>query len=229
MGSCSHSGVREARALASASMARGMPSSREEVTSMRRSILTALVALALVSPAQADVWEFSWTSDVSGIRFASVTSGVSDVSTSTHSSGSSLASVTGTAGGGVAIDFATPAGMAALSVGGSNQVGGTAPGLIPDAPGGTVASSLPATPGWFLANVGATGTYTWTGNADHPDTFKVASVGPGSGPAVEVAFAGMGRLVQGSTSGVAQATEPDLALLCVGLLGAALLARRRRA
>ena len=196
---------------------------------MRRSILTALVALALVSPAQADVWELSWTSDVSGIRFASVTPGVSDVSTNTHTSGSSLATVTATASGGVAIDFATPAGMAALSVGGPNQVGGTAPGLIPDTPAGTIASSLPGTPGWFLGNVGATGTYMWTGDVAHPDTFRVASVGAGSGPAVEVAFAGMGRLVGGSTSGVAQATEPDLALLYVGLLGATLVARRRRA
>ena len=196
---------------------------------MKRSVLTAFVALALVSPAQADVWEFSWTSDVSGIRFASVAPGVSDVSTSTHTTGSGVATVTAGASGGVDIGFASPAGMAALTVGGApGQVGGTAPGFMPDPPAGTVASSLPGTPGWFLANVGATGTYTWTGDAAHPETFRVTSVGPGSGPAVEVAFAGMGRLVQGSTSSVAQASEPDLALLCVGLFGATLVARRRR-
>ena len=195
---------------------------------MRRSVLTAVFVLALVSPARADVWEFSWTSDVSGIRFQSVTPGVSDSTTTSHVSGSSLATLTPGGSGGVDIGFSTPAGMAALTIAQPDQVRGTVPGFMPQAPAGTVASSVPGTPGWFLGNVGATGTYTWTGDVAHPETFQVRTVGPGSGPAVEVAFAGLGRLVQGPGAPLAQASEPDLAVLCVGAFAVTLVARLRR-
>src|SRR4051812_10834666 len=90
-------------------------SAYEEVTPMRRFMLTAFLAVALVSPAQADVWEISWTSDVRGIRFFSVTPGVSDSSTSSHVTGFSLATVSPGANGSVAIGFSTAAGLAALT------------------------------------------------------------------------------------------------------------------
>jgi hypothetical protein len=206
-----------------------MPSSAEEVMPMRRSVLATFVALVLASPAYADVWEFSWTSDVQGIRFLSVASGVSDSSTSSHMSGTSSATITPGGSGGLNIAFATPAGPAALNVTPPDRVGGTVPAFIPPAPSGTVVGSLPGTSGWFLGNAGASGTYTWIGEFTHPESFQVTTVAPGSGPAPEVAFAGMGRLVQSSSAPVTQATEPELAVLCVGLLSATLVARLRRA
>jgi len=196
---------------------------------MRRSVLATLVALVLASPAHADVWEFSWTSDVQGIRFLSVASGVSDSSTSSQMSGTSLATLTPAGSGGLNISFPTPAGVAALNVTPPDRVGGTVPAFIPTAPSGTVVGSLPGASGWFLGNVGASGTYSWIGEFTHPESFQVTSVGPGSGPAAEVSFAGVGRLVGDASAPVTQATEPELAVLCGGLLCATLVARLRRA
>lgn len=194
---------------------------------MRRFVLTAFLAVALASPAQADVWEFSWTSDASGIRFFSVTPGVSDSSTSSHVTGSSMATVSAGAGGAVDIGFSTPAGLAALIVTVPDQVRGTVPVFMPTAPAGTVPGSSPGTPGWSLQGVGATGSYTWTGDAVHPDTFQIDGFGPGSGPSVEVAFSGTGRLLRDGVP-TAQAGEPEPFLLCLGALAAALLVARRR-
>ncbi len=196
---------------------------------MRRSVLATLVALVLASPAYADVWDFSWTSDVQGIRFLSVASGVNDSSTSSQMSGTSLATLTAAGSGGLNISFATPAGVATLNVTPPDRVSGTVPAFVPAAPSGTVVGTLPGTSGWFLGNVGASGTYSWIGEFTHPDSFQVTTVGPGSGPAPEVVFAGIGRLVDGSSAPVTQATEPELAVLCAGLLGATLVARFRRA
>lgn len=190
-------------------------------------VLTAFLAVALVSPAHADVWEFSWTSDVRGIRFFSVTPGVSDSSTSSHVTGSSSATVARGAGGSVDISFSTPAGLAALTVSLPEQVRGTVPAFMPTAPAGTVPYSLPGTPGWFLREVGATGSYTWTGDAARPETFKVGGLAPGSGPSVEVAFAGIGRLLHDGGAPVAQASEPDVVVLCLGALVALVAGWRR--
>jgi len=195
---------------------------------MRRFVLTAFLAVALVSPARADVWEFSWTSDVRGIRFFSVTPGVSDSSTSSHVTGFSMATVSPGAAGSVDISFSTPAGLAALTVSLPEQVRGTVPAFMPTAPAGTVPYAVPGTPGWFLHGVGATGSYTWTGDVAHPETFQVGGFAPGSGPSVEVAFAGIGWLVHDGGVPVAQASEPDLVVLCFGALAALVVARRRR-
>ena len=199
---------------------------------MKRSVLAALAALvtvALASPALADVWELSWASDATGIRFGGVTPGVSDYTTTSHVTGVSMATLTNGARGTIDISFSTPAGLAALSVSHPNQVLGSVPAFMPEAAPGTVPLSLPGTPGWFLQSVGATGTFTFTGNPAHPDGFQIGARGPGSGPSVEVGFTGTGRLVPGGRPPVAQAIEPDLFLLCLGALVTVVIARRVRA
>src|SRR5262249_40729699 len=121
---------------------------------MSRVTLTALLLIALGSPAYADVWDVQWTLTETGRWSASI-------------AGHSTATVTsGGFPGGITVGMDSPAGPVSSIVhaGGGIFGGSTFPGFFPD-----------MNPQWRTVGGDAdtNGNLTWTGAFTHPDTFTL--------------------------------------------------------
>jgi MYXO-CTERM domain-containing protein len=185
---------------------------------MKTFVLAALVTLVFTSSAHAALWELSWTSEWDG---KVVTGDPPEVRTETgFASGRSTATITPTTYG-AQFRFDTAAGLARLGV------DRTFLGLFPDTGLPFNVPEHAATGeehgGLFLLPREAglfSGTYTWTGDFEAPETFQVSAFIPGSGPAPQLTFSGTGM-----RSTVA-ASEPGVLAIALAALGALAALRR---
>ena len=185
---------------------------------MKTFALAALMTLVFSSSAHAALWELSWTSAWDG---KVVTGDPPEIGRETSlASGRSTATITPTPYG-AQLRFDTAAGLAQLGV--DRTFLGLFPdtGLpfkVPEHPatgeehGGLFL--LPREPGLF------SGTYTWTGTFDAPETFAVSAFIPGSGPAPQLTFSGTG------VRSTVAAPEPAVLAIALAALGALVALRR---
>jgi hypothetical protein len=192
-----------------------------EVRTMNCLITAVALVLALASLAQAEVWDFSWTSSTT-VRLENTQVGGTR-SVPSVGTGTSAAAVGVLADGTLGITFDSPAGAANLQIFSgplTGQVLGQVPVLVPTpAPGEIITSAPGREPGWHLHPVGASGDFQWTGEFSHPDSFTVVTGSVGSGPDSGLSFRGIGLLRRGGGPTL-QAAEPPIAIV----VGAALVA-----
>jgi hypothetical protein len=184
-------------------------------------IAAVALVLGLASWAQADVWDFSWSSDTT-VRLENIQAGGTR-SVPSVGTGTSAAAVGVLPDGTLGITFDSPAGTANLQIFSgplTGQVLGQVPVLVPTPGPGEIVTSAPGRePGWHLHPVGASGNFQWTGEFAHPDSFTVVTGSVGSGPDSGLSFRGIGLLRSGGGPAL-QAAEPPIVLV----VGAALVA-----
>jgi|SRR6185369_15972277 hypothetical protein len=197
---------------------------------MKTLAVAAALLLAFVSPVYADIWDFSWTTDATAFS-GGPTSPFPSNPVPLHSSGNSLGAFSAApaeTSAALAFSYGTPAGPASFRIGFPGfpqEATGDTPIFMPALPAGQLYVKAPGPgPGWVLH--GVLGTYEWTGDYVHPDTFTIDAFAPGSGPDSGIAaFVGTGVL-RGRTT--VPAVGPEVSLLTLtALTGIAILRRRR--
>lgn len=196
---------------------------------MKTLAVAAVLLLAVVPPAYADLWDLSWTTDATAFS-AGPTSPRTAVSL--HSAGSSVGAFSLAPADSfttLALGFDTPAGPTSFRIGfpGFPQEAlGDAPIFLPTLPAGQFYASAPGSgPGWTLH--GVLGTYTWTGDYLHPATFTIDASAHGSGPDSGIASFVATGVLRGTTT--AQAAAPGVSVLTLTALAGLAVLRRRDA
>jgi len=156
---------------------------------MKTTLIALMLVLSLAATAEASLWDFSWISEWTG---RTVSSERTYSNASGQASGQATATVNSRPGGGVLVEFGTPAGTAQF-------------GVDPSQPFPYVDSRLPfnvpanaGTPGGLQLLPGDAQAFPygrdfqWTGDFKNPDSFSVEAVMPGSGPSPMLRFSGTG-------------------------------------
>lgn len=184
---------------------------------MKTMSIALMLVLSLAATAEASLWDFSWVSEWTG---RTVTSESTYSSASGQASGQGTATLNPLSGGGVRVEFDTPAGTAQF-------------GVDPSQPYPYVDSRLPfnvpagaGTPGGMQLLPGETQSFPygrdfqWTGDFKNPDSFSVEAVMPGSGPSPMLRFSG-------TATRRAEASAPSAIGFAAAALGSLIWLRRR--
>jgi hypothetical protein len=177
---------------------------------MKAIAVALMLVLSLVVEARASVWEFSWVSEWTGRTY---TTERGFGSGSGQASGQGTATIADRPGGGLLIEFDSPAGPAQLGV----DSGQSSPYVDTRLPFNVPADNAGGSPGGLQLLPGEPQPFPygrefqWTGDFKEPDSFSVDAIFPGSGPSPMLRFSGTGTRR-------AEASAPEV----MGLVGAAL-------
>jgi len=184
---------------------------------MKTMSIALMLVLSLVATAEASLWDFSWISEWTGRTATSASS-----SASGQASGQGTATLNTRPGGGVLVEFDTPAGTAQFGVDPTQPmpyVDSRLPFNVP-ANAGTP-EGLQLLPGDAQAFPYGRD-FQWAGDLKNPDSFSVEAVMPGSGPSPMLRFSG-------TATRRAEASAPSAIGFAAAALGSLIWLRRRGA
>ena len=185
---------------------------------MKTMFIALMLVLSLAATAEASLWDFSWISEWTG---RTVTSDRSFSSGSGEASGQGTATVNTRPGGGVLVEFDTPAGTAQFGVDRSQPlpyVDSRLPFNVPANNAGGTPGGLQLLPGEAQAFPYGS-EFEWTGDLRNPDSFRVEATMPGSGPSPRLTFSG-------TATRRVEASAPSAVGFVAAALGALMWLRR---